>query len=178
VIDAGTRGTAPPADASADEASWLTLGSTLVADLAGALRERLHLLALESQQSVHSAGRLLALGVIAAVLLLAAWFVSIAALVALLVFTGVPLAAALLAGAGLNIAGAWMAWGAMRRQLAAMGFPATLRAMHIARPARTPASAAAFERVGPVAHAGADDTRASSRGEDRNAQRALDPTLP
>lgn len=160
-----------------EDTSWPALGRTLLADLVGALRERLHLVALEGQQFVHAAGRLLAFGMVTAVLILTTWFVVVGALVALLVHFGLPLAAALLLGAALNLTGAALAWAAMRRQLALMAFPATLRALQIApaapaAPAATPASG---EAAAAVAQA---DSRATmgampahgDRGDDRAGQ--------
>lgn len=138
MIDAPAHDAAARAPSSG-ESSWLDLGRTLLGDLAGVLRERLHLAALEGQQFVHAAGRLLAFGMVAAVLVLTTWFVVVGALVALLVHVGLPLAVALVVGAGLNLAGAAFAWVAMRRQLSLMGFPATLRALQAASPAVGPA---------------------------------------
>jgi hypothetical protein len=139
VTGAPAHDAAAPAGPAADN-SWPTLARTLLADLVGVLRERLHLVALESQQFVQAAGRLLAFGVVAAVLVLTTWFVVIGAVVALLVHLGLPLAAALFVGGCLNLAGAFVAWTGMRRQLSLMAFPATLRALQVtATPRRTPA---------------------------------------
>ncbi len=130
---------APAPGRAAESPSWPALGRLLLADIAGAVRERLHLAALEGQQFVHATGRLLAFGVAAAVLALTAWFVVVAAIVIALARVGLPLPIALVVGAALNLLAAAWAWAAMRRQLSSMTFAATLRSLQpaAARDAQT-----------------------------------------
>jgi uncharacterized membrane protein YqjE len=116
-----------------DPSSWSTLGRGVLEEVMSVLRERLRLLALEGQQFAHAAGQLLTLGVIAAVFVLAAWFVLVGGILVLIVQLGAPWPAALAGGAALNLVAALAAWLAMRRQLALMMFPATLRRLQLTR---------------------------------------------
>jgi hypothetical protein len=113
--------------------SWPALGLGIFEDLVAVLRERLHLLALEGQQFALAAGQLLMFGVIAAILILTAWFVLVGGILAGLVQAGVPWMIAVAGGVLANVVAALLVWRAMRRLLALMMFPATLRRMRLAR---------------------------------------------
>lgn len=128
------------AEAARDTPSLGALGRGVLDEILAVVRERLRLLALEGQQFAQAAGQLLTLGVIAAVFVLTAWFVLVGGLLVLVVQLGVPWPLALAGGALVNLAAALAVWFAMRRLLALMMFPATLRGLQLTRAAPSPAA--------------------------------------
>lgn len=146
MIEAPADEAAAPAQPAAPGTSWPALGRLLFVDVAAVVRERLHLAALEGQQFVRAAVRLAVFAIVAALLGLSAWFVLVAAGVALLVDLGMPLALALAVAALLNVLGAFWAWALMRGQLSLMTFAATLRSLQFAGPQATAPAAGAAEQ--------------------------------
>jgi hypothetical protein len=135
------------------------------------VRERLRLLALEGQQFAQAAGRLLTLGVIAAVFVLTAWFVLVGGLLVLVVQLGAPWPLALAGGAALNLVAALSIWFAMRRLLALMMFPGTLRGLHLVQRA-PPAAGDRAERNLPVQEQEAARSLAAAAAQTDSSLRA------
>lgn len=99
----------------------------LVADLQGALQDRLALLGLELRLAAKASARLLALAVVAVLLMWTVWALLIAGLFTALVMAGMSPLAAIGLLIVLNLAGAalagWLAW----RCVHSLTLPATVR---------------------------------------------------
>ena len=138
--------TAPPR-----RPSLLTAASSWVGDLPGLIGDRVELLALELRRAGVTLTQMIALGAIATLLGLTAWFALWGLVIGGLYALGMPWFGALLVVLIVNVAGA--AWALMHaRQIAPLlGLPATRR--HLSFKSATPPAAAPSPPSSPTAAA-------------------------
>lgn len=129
--DPSTSPGSTEADAAADEApsigSLVQSVKLLIADVQGALQDRLALLGLELRLAAKALGRLLVLAVVSVLLVGTAWVLLIFGLYAALLLMGMGTLSALGLLVALNLGGAalagWLAWRSVER----LTLPATMR---------------------------------------------------
>lgn len=120
--------------------SLLDIGQQLFDDLRGALQARAHLFALEAQRAGLALVLMAVYGVVAALLLVTAWFCVWTLLIVIAVNLGAPLWLVLLVALLLSVGVAWLLIKMVRVEARYLLFPASVR--HIG-PERAPAHAAA-----------------------------------
>ncbi len=133
------------AGAAAPPASLLGIAQQLLDDLRGALQARAHLLALEAQRAGLALVVMALFGVVAALLLVTAWFCLWALVIAVAVSLGAPLWLVLLVALLCSLLAAWVLLRLVRAEARHLLFPASVRQLRGGHePARaTSASAAA-----------------------------------
>lgn len=116
----------------------------LFESLRATLTTRLHLVALEGRRAGGALAKVVAMGVLAALLTITAWLVAVWGIVWGLVALGVAPWAAVLIVVAANLVGVWICWLVLKSAARKLLFPATMRHLHVSNPA-DPANA--MERV-------------------------------
>lgn len=131
-VDAGAqaaRAAEPPPGAAPRQppASLLDVAQQLVDDLRDALQARAQLLALEAQRAGMALVLMALFGVVAALLLVTAWFCLWALIIAVAVTLGAPLWAVLLVALVFSLGAAWLLVSMVRAEARHLLFPASVR---------------------------------------------------
>jgi uncharacterized membrane protein YqjE len=108
-------------------ASVLGVAQQLLDDLRGALQARAHLFALEAQRAGMALVLMALFGVVAALLLVTAWFCLWALVIAVAVALGAPLWVVLLVALVLSLGAAWLLVTMVRAEARHLLFPASVR---------------------------------------------------
>lgn len=122
-VDAGAQA----ARAAEPPASLLDVAQQLVDDLRDALQARAQLLALEAQRAGMALVLMALFGVVAALLLVTAWFCLWALIIAVAVTLGAPLWAVLLVALVFSLGAAWLLVSMVRAEARHLLFPASVR---------------------------------------------------
>jgi uncharacterized membrane protein YqjE len=120
----GTASTAPATDAGVVDGI-----ATLWSDLLGLFRDHVEVTALEIQRAGESLVTIIVYGIVAGVLLAAAWLAAASVVVLWLIEHGIAASGAMLLAVLLNLGGVGAILIAIRRRGLHFGFPATLRGL-------------------------------------------------
>jgi hypothetical protein len=116
-----------PEDPPQQPASVLGVAQQLLDDLHSALQARAHLLALEAQRAGMALVLMALFGVVAALLLVTAWFCLWALVIAVAVGLGAPLWIVLVIALVLSLGTAWLLVAMVRAEARHLLFPASVR---------------------------------------------------
>ncbi|HEX7373437.1 MAG TPA: phage holin family protein [Steroidobacteraceae bacterium] len=126
----------PSTQTDADESAALAQGAGVVegmaalgSDLFGLFRDHVEVAALEIQRAGESLVSIIVFGIVAGVLLAAAWLAAASVIVLWLIEHGIAASAAMALAVVLNLVGVYAILQAIRRRGRHFGFPATLRSL-------------------------------------------------
>lgn len=131
--------------------SFLQIVFDLLQELPGLVSDRVQLLTLELRRARSAFGQIVALGVVAALLALTAWFALWIGLALAAVHAGLAWGWMLLLVLLINIGGAWAAVARMRHLAGYLALPATVRRLTVAPPAAVPMPESAAHASAPAA---------------------------
>jgi hypothetical protein len=162
---AATRGTGPSAAAGTAAPKPTLVQSVRLAllDAGSTLVERVDLFMLELERAAHSAARIVALMVVAAVLGVTAWLGAWVLAATLLLAAGVPVIAVMAVVVVVNAGAAWFAWSRARALFGTLALPATRRQLRAASGAGRANEKAAGAGVG-IEKAAASTAHAAAAG--------------
>lgn len=103
--------------------------AALWSDLCGLFRDHVEVVALEFQRAGESLVTIIVYGIVAGILLAAAWLAAASVIVLWLIEHGIAASAAMLLAVALNGCGVYAILGAIRRRGLHFGFPVTLRSL-------------------------------------------------
>lgn len=130
----------PTAARSGEGESVLQMLRALVKDLPGLVSDRVHLLSLELKRAGLALGQMIALGVVAAMFGITAWFAFWIGLAAAAIHFGMPWGWAWALVLALNIVGAFVVVKRVTALVPLLKLPATMRRLSMPPPPPAPAS--------------------------------------